>query len=96
MVYIGEVNGLPAYSPEDAEDVKVINGQKVLVLDAKGERAKRTTLQRGSQHLYFRNLATALNDAGWDMKATMEVLSKNAKIPWTETAIKEKLWVRSS
>ena len=55
-------------------------------------RAIRTAKQNSSLHKYLTLLSGALNDAGWDMKATLEVLSKNAMIPWSASAIKERLW----
>ena len=91
LVKVGERDGLPMYSPMDAEDEKLCQ-TNTLVVDVKSNRSARTELQRKAQHLYFRLLAKALNDAGWDMKATMDVLSKNAKIPWSLLAIKERLW----
>ena len=92
MEWVGKVGGVDAYAPVDAEAEKAINGQSVIVCDIKGERAKRTHLQNASIHKYFELLATALNDAGWDMKAVMEKLSKNAMIPWSASAVKERLW----
>lgn len=51
--------------------------------------SKRTSQQNRALHLYFRLLAEALNDAGFDMKKTIK---KDLDIPWTETTIKEYLW----
>ena len=53
------------------------------------ETGKITSKQRGSLHLYLRSLATALNDAGYDMTAT---LKEGAKIEWTEQALKREVW----
>ena len=75
----------------DADDEKLCVNN-VIVADLKGDKSTRTELQRKAQHLYFRNLAKALNDAGWDMVAAMKVLSKDAKIPWSMHAVKERLW----
>ena len=92
LTYVGEVNGVKAYAPMDAEDEKVINGQNTIVADVKGERAKRTELQRRAKYLYFTMLADALNAAGLDMKVVMEKLSKKAMIPWSQSAVLERLW----
>ncbi len=92
LVKVGERDNLPLYAPLDAEDVTVCNNQNMLVVDKKGDKAARTELQNRSIHLYFTRLCDALNAAGWDMKATMEKLSKKAKIPWSPSAIKERLW----
>jgi len=70
-----------------------IEDGQVMVCDiSTSEKAVRTTKQNNSMHKYFDLLCTALNDAGWDMKAVLEKLSKNAMIPWSPSAIKEKLW----
>ncbi len=50
---------------------------------------ERTELQNKALHVYFRLLATALNDAGWDMKKT---LKPGIEIPWTEEMVKTHLW----
>ena len=47
----------------------------------------RTPLQNSAMHLYFRQLAEALNDAGYDMKRVI-----NVDIPWTEESVKKWLW----
>lgn len=50
---------------------------------------KRTSKQNRALHLYFRLLAEALNEAGYDMKA---VIRKEVDIPWTMESVKEYLW----
>ena len=50
---------------------------------------KRTSTQNAAMHAYFRELANALNAAGFDMKA---VLKEEAEIPWTEHSVKAHLW----
>lgn len=50
---------------------------------------KRTELQNRSLHLYFTQLAEALNDAGYDMKKTIR---QEIDIYWTPYNIKEFLW----
>ena len=78
---------LPMDELPDIED-----GQEMVCDISTGEKAIRTAKQNNSIHKYFDLLCTALNDAGWDMKAVLEKLSKNAKIPWSPSAIKERLW----
>ena len=56
----------------------------------KREEQQRTILQNKSLYLYFRLLAKALNEAGWDMKKT---LKEEVEIPWTEEMVKTHLWV---
>lgn len=50
---------------------------------------KRTLQQNAALHLWFRQLAEALNAAGLDMRAT---LKPEISIPWTGETIKEYLW----
>ena len=50
---------------------------------------KRTAQQNKAIHCYFRLLAAALNDAGYDMK---RVLKQSVDIPWTEDSVKRHLW----
>lgn len=50
---------------------------------------KRTITQNKALHKYFDLLATALNDAGLDMK---RVLKPEIDIPWTAISVKEHLW----
>ena len=52
-------------------------------------RQKRTLAQNNALHLYFTQLATALNDAGFDMKKTIK---EGIDIPWTAMTIKEYIW----
>lgn len=49
----------------------------------------RTDQQNAALHLYFTQLAEALNDAGFDIKKTIR---KEIDIPWTAYTIKEYLW----
>ena len=48
-----------------------------------------TEKQRNSLHLWFRQIAAALNDAGWDAKKTLKA---EVEIPWTEQMVKSLLW----
>lgn len=50
---------------------------------------QRTQTQNAALHLYLRMLSEALNDAGMDMKAT---LNEGVDIPWNEAQAKEYLW----
>ena len=52
------------------------------------ETGKATTAQRNSMHLYFRQLAQVLNDAGLDMVAVLN----DAEIPWSEHTVKSEIW----
>lgn len=50
---------------------------------------KRTSQQNAAMHLFFTQLAEALNSAGFDMKKTIR---EGIDIPWTPENIKEFLW----
>ncbi len=50
---------------------------------------QRTTLQNKSLHKYFELLATALNDAGYNVQTT---LRHDVEIPWSPELVKELLW----
>ena len=54
------------------------------------KRKQRTLLQNKALHVYFDQLATALNDAGWEMKKVLE--EKAVDIPWSGPRVKEVLW----
>jgi len=46
--------------------------------------------QNGALHLYFRLLAEAMNDAGYDLQHVIE--QKTVSVPWTERMVKEILF----
>jgi len=50
---------------------------------------KMTPEQRKALHLYCEMLASALNNAGYDMKKT---LKEEVEIPWQKMMVKEHLW----
>lgn len=50
---------------------------------------KRTDSQNNALHLWLRQVAEALNDAGFSV---MEVLRHDAEIPWTDVSAKELMW----
>ena len=50
---------------------------------------KRTSKQNRALHLYFRLVAEALNDAGFDMR---RVLKEEIEIPWSPDMVKKYLW----
>lgn len=52
-------------------------------------RKQRTYLQNRSLHLFFTELANALNEAGLDMRKT---LNPDVEIPWNSQSVKEHLW----
>ena len=89
LTYVGEVNGVKAYAPMDAEDEKVINGQTNIVCDVKGERAKRTTLQNKAIHKYCSLLAEDFNNGGLDMLTVLKVKSETS---WTMLSVKDVIW----
>ena len=70
------------------------NEEKLIRAEADGvkehKRKQRTLLQNKSLHVYFDQLAAALNDAGWEMKKVLE--EKAVDIPWSGVRVKEVLW----
>ena len=53
------------------------------------KRKQRTYRQNRSLHLFFTELANALNEAGLDMRKT---LKPDVEIPWNSQSVKEHLW----
>jgi len=51
---------------------------------------KRTDQQRKSIEVYCRELAEALNDSGYEMKAVLAV--KEVDVPWSQELVKNVLW----
>ena len=92
LQFIKEEDGLMLYAPVDMDDEEALGNRKIIGAELLGNKATMTVLQRKSLHLYCTKLANALNEAGYDMVATMEVLSKKGKIPWSMLAVKERLW----
>jgi len=77
-----------------SEDISIVNllldrpdGEYVLTIQKKVN--TRTALQNRSLHLWFNQLAKALNDAGFDMK---KVVRQELDIKWTDYNIKEYLF----
>ena len=52
--------------------------------------SQRTEQQRKGIEVYCRELAEALNEAGYEIKKVMAV--KTADVPWTQESVKELLW----
>ena len=50
----------------------------------------RTDQQRKAIEVYCRLLSEAINDAGFEMKAVLEV--KQVDVPWTQDRVKDILW----
>lgn len=51
---------------------------------------RRTPAQQRALEVYCRELANALNDAGYEMKAVMA--AKHVDVPWTQALVKDTLW----
>lgn len=69
-------------------DLRQYEGKDVWIEIKKFTRT-RSNLQNRSLHLYFTQLAEALNLVGGDMR---KVISKEVDIEWTGLSIKEYLW----
>lgn len=50
----------------------------------------RTNKQNAALHVYFEDVAEALNNAGLDMEKVLEL--KTVSIPWSKELVKEALW----
>lgn len=69
---------------------KLKDGQKVSVeIHVKGEKALRTEQQNRALHLYFDQLADALNEGGFTVKI---VLKEKVDIDWSKDLVKDLLW----
>lgn len=90
LAKVGEKDGLPIYSPMDADDLKACDGRNTLVVDIKGERAKRTILQNKAIHKYCSLLADKFNDAGLDMMTVLK--EKSVPVSWTMSSVKDVIW----
>jgi len=53
---------------------------------------KRTINQNRALHLYFDQLAEALNDAGYDYQVVYEMTGGKLDTDWSKELVKEKLW----
>ena len=51
----------------------------------------RTLPQNNALYKYFQLLSDALNSAG--LEISMQYLGKNIDVPWTPSAVKERLWL---
>ena len=49
---------------------------------------RRTNLQNACLHEYLATMSEALNDAGYDQRATISQLKPNFTIPWTPESLK--------
>lgn len=81
-----------AESPEAAIAVlqeKILKIIGAELISARKQTSRRTRKQNNSIHLYFRQLADALNASGYDMKKTLRA---EIDIPWSEYSVKESLW----
>jgi hypothetical protein len=52
----------------------------------------RTNQQRKAIEVYCRELARALNDAGFDQRQIMAMMKEGACIPWGQESVKDSLW----
>ena len=92
FVKVGTKDGLPIFSPLDADDVKAIGGREMLAFEMVGMKSLRTIAQNKSIRLYCTWLCVALNDAGYDIVETLKALGNRIFIPWSPDAILERLW----
>ena len=70
------------------EFISSLEGQTIQI-NIKKKANTRTLKQNAAMHLYFTQLAEALNEAGFDMKKTIK---EGIDIPWNSGNIKDFLW----
>lgn len=92
FVKVGEKDGLPIFSPLDADDVKAVGNREMIGFEMVGMKSLRTIAQNKSIRLYCKWLSIALNDAGYDIVETLKALANKIFIPWSPEAILERLW----
>ena len=90
LVFVGMVNGVKAYSPEDKQDEDAIGDRQTIVADIKGERAKRTALQNKSIHLYGKLVSETLNSGGITKQIYFD--KKQVDCEWTPESVVEDIW----
>lgn len=69
-------------------DLTIFEG-KFIELQIDKLKKTRTSQQNRALHLWFTQLAVALNNAGWDMR---KLIRKEVDIPWSGISVKEYLW----
>jgi len=89
----------PQYWDLDTEDqvrhlvahasMKRLAGEKFRVQVVNEDPKQRTPTQNNALHMWLSQVATTLNDAGFDMRAVMK---EDAEIPWTQESAKYNLW----
>jgi len=53
---------------------------------------QRTDEQNNAIHLYCRLIATACNDAGYEMNVVSPATKERIEVPWTMESVKERVW----
>ena len=53
---------------------------------------QRTDTQNAAIHVFCRQIAEALNDAGYEMKVDSPVLRSEVEVPWTQDSVKDLIW----
>ena len=87
------VDGLPVLVPASEGDMgEIMRSEDGAFFVAKRQKRTRTTTQNAAMHVFFRNLAQALNDAGFDMKVFLKSTSSTMPIAWNPVTVKEVLW----
>ncbi len=85
----GKLQGMDATQCEELAHYLKEGDLYIITVKPAKPKAMRTLAQNSSMWLYFRKLAEALNDAGWDMR---KVLKPEIEIPWNKDTVCEHLW----
>ena len=68
---------------------KILDSGGVCQVEISKPKKSRTVTQNASLHLYFQQMADAMNDAGYTHRKTWEAMSESFDIPVTALMIKE-------
>lgn len=63
-----------------------------VLVNEDAEEKRRTDQQRKAIEVYCRDLAQALNDAGWDQRAVLAAMREGVELPWSQPRAKDVLW----
>lgn len=62
-------------------------------METRQAKKKRTEAQNNAMHLYFEQLAQALNNEGYDIRLVLQVIAeKGVDMLWSKELVKEILW----
>jgi hypothetical protein len=75
-----------------AHRTQMILAGKKCVVEFIGGAGSRTPTQNNCLHQYCDELATALNEAGYERRVSSPLLSESVEVPWCKDTVKSDLW----